>query len=300
MYHAFFPVFSSIRFIEHITDPTLKANAILEIGVHLKKWLVVLKKASANDIGALTDNNVKQLLYVKESLLQIDKVGFRSLHDQIFKNLLNLNRKPLTLSTELFGEFIKGITYFENQQKATQFPIYHRLMACGPGNPGTEAFRIEFNQCSSKMDTAKRVDVKKRVETCYIERLIYNEIFKYVELFIPGEERSQNKSHLWWLDLTKGDFATCFPDVDISVSVAFSKHLRVSKPVTVTITRKIKGSHTSTTTFKKTTDVQHDGTILYEPGVECIKTLTNVNGKTSEYFKMQLFDMETKNWKQTY
>jgi hypothetical protein len=291
-------VSSTIRYLEYLPlDSDLRTNTISELKTHLKTWFGILKTSSPQDISAFADNNTSQLVFVKESLLKIDKIGFRSFHDKIFTNILKINKSPPTLTTELFSEFIKGITYFQSHQLRNRVPIYHRLMACGPGN---EEFRINFNQCTSTMDAASRKDIKKRIETCYIERLLYNEIYKKVELFLPNQEITQNPGHLNWLDETKGDFATCFPNVDIKVTADFATFLKVSKPIEMQIVRTIKGSHKSTTVFKKKTIMLHDGTIIYEPDVVVIKTIRGENNQMSGWFKTQQFAQETTEWKRTY
>jgi hypothetical protein len=288
-------VFMNIRHFEFIEDPVLKPKALATLTTCLKQWLALMKKSSDQELEAFSDNNVDHLVFIKESLLKIDSVGFRSLHDQIFKNILKINKKPPTLTTKLFGEFIPGITYFKIQEPFIKYPIYHRLLSCGPGTP---EFRNNFNKCTETMTRTNRDDVKKRIETCYIERLMYNDIYRKTELFIPGEERSQNPGHINWLDLeTKGDFATCFPNVNLEVNVDLKRFLTVSKPVSVKIVRSINGSHKSTLVFKRRVNIDTHGTITYDPFVDCIKTIESKNGKVTKWYKIQEFDMEVDKWK---
>lgn len=307
MHNYIFHILSNIRKLEHVQDETLRDQVIDELEIDLNKWRKFLEKQQPQsvvfaEIALIIENNTHQLLFIKDSILQINKIRFRSLHDVIFKNLLKLNIKPPTLTTSLFGEFIKGITYFSVQEKATQLPIYHRLISCGPKSPSEASivFRKRFNQCHPSMSLDDRKDVKQRIQTCQIERLVYDEIYKNVELFLPGEDRSQNASHLHRLLLTQDDFKSCFPNVKLDVKVSFRKFAQVMKPVTLTITRTVQGSthphhpHVSTLVFKRETILLHDGTVIYQPEVECLKYI-----ESKSWFKIQDFNFENKKWERT-
>lgn len=151
----------------------------------------------------------------------------RSIHDKLF-NILKMPKNSPQQITLVFEEFIKGLplTYF-NQQKKHDIhqPIYHRLASCGDGS---KTFREAFNICTNETIKEKR-KVKKIIERCYIERLIYNDLYTHQTI-----HDEQDEEHLHWLEQTKHDFHTCFPRLDIKVTIeeydgVFPIKLRIEK-----------------------------------------------------------------------
>jgi hypothetical protein len=145
----------------------------------------------------------------------------KSLHDKIFQKHFNLSQIPQNV-TRIFEVFIKGITYFHSEDKKTKkpSPIYHRISSCGNSRDNT--FRGAFLQCSSDKSLNQINEIKKRIQKCYLERLIYNEIYLHESVFIPGEfddTHSQDKGHVNWMNETKRDFHSCFPTEEITVTV---------------------------------------------------------------------------------
>lgn len=126
-------------------------------------------------------------------------IGFR---DRIFRNLLKsikvINERKMV--SDLFDEFIKGITYFSNQQRYNVIqPAYHRESSCSrKGTPN--------KKCTSQ-DRKDSLDI----ERCFIERLIYDELWNHMM------SSQQDIDHLNWLQDTKNAFKSCFPDTDIAV-----------------------------------------------------------------------------------
>jgi hypothetical protein len=173
-----------------------------------------LKRHSTIELLAIKNQHYQTLLKLKHNLLSIKE---RSVHDRIF-NILQMPKNSPQQITLVFKEFIKGITYFRNQKDSQDHPIYHRLASCG------EAFNI----CTNKTAKEKR-RVKKIIERCYLERLIYNEI--YINQTINED---QDKAHIHWLEQTRQDFQTCFPRLDLKVSIdswedIFPTKLRIEK-----------------------------------------------------------------------
>lgn len=145
-------------------------------------------------------------------------IGFR---DRIFKNLLSSinvvnDRKKVT---DLFDEFIKGITYFSNQQRFSTFqPAYHRDVSCSrKGEPN--------KKCTS-LDKSNSSDI----ERCYIERLIYDEMWNHMM------NSQQNANHVNWLQDTKLAYTTCFPKTEIKVTIT---RFHENNPISVEIVRKV-------------------------------------------------------------
>jgi hypothetical protein len=194
------------------------------------------------------DLRYDNLLKIKFYLTSLKTQQARSIHDKILIKLLKFEKAPSLKITKNFDEFLKGITYFTSQTPPDKLPAYHRLSSCGSG---TEAFRKTYNQCHISMKKSKILKVKKQIETCYIERLIYDDLYKKQTLFFPDKGNaspSQDAGHTNWLEQTKKDFHTCFPDVEIKVSIEEFKDLM---PLTLRISKK-KGNHTIEEVYKRT------------------------------------------------
>jgi hypothetical protein len=195
---------------------------------------------------------IKELRYYNLSKIKYHLAGLkskqaRSIHDRIFRKILSFEKAPPLKITKQFDKFLKGITYFAYQKPHDKSPAYHRLSSCGSG---TEAFRQAYNQCQKSMTKSKIARVKKQIETCYIERLIYDDLYKKQTLFFPTDGRSspsQDAGHTHWLEQTKQDFLTCFPDVEIKVSI---EEFDDTMPLTLRIYKKI-GAHITEEVYKK-------------------------------------------------
>jgi hypothetical protein len=95
--------------------------------------------------------------------------------------------------TKLFNDFIKGITVFSSLSQ----PIYHRRRSC-----------------SSRGSPSNRTK-EKEIERCYIERLIYDELWeKYTQSF-------QDQNHLNWLEDTTNAYQTCYPNTVIKIRINY-------------------------------------------------------------------------------
>lgn len=196
--------------------------------------------------------------------------------DRLFVKKLKFKRgMPIGLSRQM-GEFVKGITYFSHQI-GTQVPIYHRINACGPGDA---SFRSTMLTCVQGMDKVLRNEIKTRVETCYIERLIYDCMYKEQTLHFLGvgtEYNQQDQGHRFWLEQTQKDFMTCFPNLHIDVSIEYENII----PIKIAITRSIRGVFSSEETYTKSV---MSGTQSYNSAVYCHKRTAD-----RQYVKVQGF-----------
>lgn len=75
----------------------------------------------------------------------------------------------------------------------------------------------------------------------YIERLIYDEIHK--QYSSKNESPTQDDGHIFRMKLTKDDFETCFPNIEIDVDVDHEDNF----PVKLTIDRRHKNKKDSNT-----------------------------------------------------
>ena len=130
-------------------------------------------------------------------------IGFRDRHyNLLFDGIEIINERKLVTNT--FNEFVRGITYFTTEPAGTIHaePVYHRPDSCPPND------KPNMN-CTEPHNA----DTKKKLLKCYIERLIYD------ELWIQLLSMQQNQAHLLWLSDTQTAFNTCFPNTRISVSI---------------------------------------------------------------------------------
>ena len=141
-------------------------------------------------------------------------------------------------------------------------PIYHRLSSCGPGD---KSFRDTYNRCETGGNKRK---VKKQIETCYIERLIYDELYKHQTLFIPStptDNRTQDQGHKNWLQQTFADFQTCFPNVVVKVEITeYQQHW----PTSLVIVR-IKNGVETKEEYTRDITISPSGLKQYDRFVNC-------------------------------
>ncbi len=191
---------------------------------------------------------------------------YRSLHDRIFVNLLGSSR-PVEHVTRLFEDFVKGITYFAHEQEGAGTPIYHRLYSCGPY---ADTHRLGNLVCSEGLSDAELRRRRPLIERCYIERLIFDALYRREALHFPasGNVRpGQDDGHLFRLDLTRQDFETCFPDTRIEVRLDY-QHGMV--PLALEVVRTCRGRRTRLS-FQKRYELSPNGLGRYEDLVDCTK-----------------------------
>lgn len=234
----------------------------------------------------------------------------RSYLDKIFKNSLKMRGISSNFAiTHTFMEFIKGITYFDNQANAfpQRHPIYHRIYSCGDG---TDAFRAQQLRCRQYgMPSEERDEVKARIFRCYVERLIYDNMYRSMHGAVfamtsgPGNVPfTQDDGHMNFLAETRADFQSCYPCLEILVDIEYDPETLYghAKPVELRITRISKclsapdeRKATSTELYQRRL-VLNDQTARkeYDPGVFCTRLTEGGN----EYRKVQTFQSGEKSW----
>ena len=251
----------------------------------LTRWEKLLKKTDPEIIAEFENVYWSELTRVMNILGGIKDPSIRGIYDRIFKNVFGIKKRIPVALTIMFGKFIKGITYFQNQNSSgIETPIYHRLYSCGTGD---DAFRNTFQRCTPDMDRQDRIDIRTRIETCYIERLIYDYMYRNIAMFFPNigaEERKQDQKHIDRLLLTKGDFETCFPNLRIEIDMDFTFD-PMHWPTKLVIRRYIRDRIVSTETYERGIvfgDVIGDRS--YEDAVEATKETDQY-----KYFRVQRF-----------
>ena len=220
-------------------------------------------------VGALSDRRVQ------------------SLRSRVFENLLRFNpRDTKTRATEVFAQFVRGITSFSNDEPAT--PAYHRRRSCGPRDMPKDAYD-DTRTCKLTHGNAQLAANKKRIYTCHLERLMYDAIFGEHALFFPedlAQESSQDRGHRQKLANTARDFETCFPNLGLEVDVTFGNG---GVPIVLRVVKKTRrhGRTLSTETYVRTTNDARDVTTydeLYNEDVYCkLEAHDGVRYKTQVY-----------------
>ena len=250
----------------------------------------------------------------------------RGFLDRVLGNLLQWRPNAPSSVTLLFGELIKGCTYFANQAPAARadpIPMYHRLFSCGPKVP---PHFVEDNLFCEFALTTEQLDHRRpRMERCYIERQIYDTIFKHENLctsYSPSassntattsrantapsgrpststfagpdvEPPDQDDGHMFQIDLAKRGYITCFPGRDIEVAVSYTEKF----PTKVIVTRKYNGRTTSVETYEKLFEFTASGQKRYVDPVLCTRRVFQ-GRNVVEFAKLQTFDAELE-WRRT-
>ena len=242
----------------------------------LSRWEKSLHRADPTELPMFVDAHQSELQRIAMTLRKIANSNIRGYHDRIFGKLLGMQKRLPSHLTTMFYRFVQGITYFQHQMpNDTIIPIYHRLFACGPGD---DAFRRTLNQ-------QHRADVRARIETCYIERLIYDHMYRHLALHFPetgASEKTQDAGHLFRLDLTKRDFETCFPNLRLEVDIRYDD---MGWPIQLILQRFVRDRLVSTETHQRTIYFNPIfGTKSYEDAIDAMRQTDRY-----AYFRVQRF-----------
>jgi hypothetical protein len=267
---ALYNMYREVNLVALSLSPAASLQTITPLQVHrvLASCLTFEQRLS------VIDSNLKQVFKDKHFTMLSKCVFFlrntkqpslRSIHDRVFVSKLDFKRQIPRGTTRMFEEFIKGITFFAGEEDPQQrSPIYHRLVSCGPG---TQSFRNAFLMCKNEMDPANRDEVKMRITKCYIERLIYDAIYKENELAFGEANADQDDGHVNWLRQTKHDFRTCFPGLNLKVEVTFDQHM----PIQLILTRLQNKKQTSVERYLRYVSIDQYGHKYYEEHVDCYR-----------------------------
>lgn len=119
----------------------------------------------------------------------------------------------LYLATRTFLRFAKGITYFRDEDPVDK-PAYHREASCGDRwDPAQIKFQATWNPDA---DEATRESTRRRVHTCYVERLMYDKLYHY---YI----HEQDIRHLAELLKVARIHETWYPNTTVDVRVFYQE-----------------------------------------------------------------------------
>ena len=165
----------------------------------------------SDHIGELVQ--IRKLLTGKNRQIYFKKQYNASLtmcNTRIFSNTFRISRintRFAHLPTEIFTEFRKGITFFQSDiTSKLEDPPYHRPPSCGSADETfINKFKITESMSQSIINSRKRA-----VKLCYIERLIYNNIYTYII-------DKQNTGHLVELYQLERLFQDYYPDHKLTI-----------------------------------------------------------------------------------
>lgn len=160
---------------------TLEANTI-----QLQKaW----RNSTPQVYNAFVESHLSELVQIRKLLTGKNRQMYFDRHyharlttcnTQIFSNafrIAHINARFSRLPTAIFAEFVKGITFFKSDVTSVlEIPQYHRPLSCGSANlTFLQKFEITGSMSATNINRRKRA-----LRTCYIERMIYNNIYEYV------------------------------------------------------------------------------------------------------------------------
>lgn len=263
------------------------------------KFETVLKKESDAAKGVLGEVHYDIIVRLKFAFKELGKKdsAFIGFHDRIFVNVLKVAAAP-SMVTKLFEEFIKGITYFRQQiDPRHPFPVYHRLHSCGPNLYGAqmdEEYRGAHLTCPGGLPRSEKNRRKTLIERCYLERLIYDELYRHFALHHPARgnaEPEQDLAHTTRLRLVESDYRSCFRDGRIEIAIRYESNY----PTHLEVRRYKKDALVSTEVYVKTLGDLSNRFVVYEPGVYCHRLISK---DSVAFAKVNVFDME-QDWKRT-
>jgi hypothetical protein len=177
---------------------------------------------------------------------------------------------------------MKGITYFSSNTGVDR-PIYHRDNSCG--NRGA----LHEMNCSQVYDDSNEFDRRsQKARKCYIERLVYDEIFGMY--FPSGEQNSRHREMVMNTGRGKNMFMTCFPSTVLEISVEWTKDYVFPHRLFITTTNPSKYK---TEVYQKTANG-------YDSRTSNVDMIEKLNVNVANIYKRQVsctrsvYDNETK------
>lgn len=262
----FFETYSKVNYIL-LSERIIKLEEVSSIGKdkiikETKKLLKELKKVENEKIllQGLIDRNYTDLKKLRDILLGIKINEGRSISDKIFTNILKFeSHMPLGI-TIVFENYIKGITYFSNEKEnKDKIPIYHRASSCG---------NKKKNFRNLLKNTLINEEIKKNhIKKCYLERLIYDDMYREMSLHFPTElknqELKQNKGHEHQLTERSKNYYNYYLEEEINIEILYENNF----PVLLTINYIKNGKIIKIERYLKTTYIDDYGNTQYSENV---------------------------------
>ena len=263
---SFFETYSKINYIlltEKIINLEILSNTGKENIIKLtKEFLKELNKVEKENIilQGLIDRNYSDLNKLRNILLGLKTNEGRSVSDKIFIKILKFeSHSPLGI-TIVFENYIKGITYFsEEKENKSQIPIYHRAASCGNK-------KKDFREML-KNNFIDEEEKKKHVKKCYLERLIYDDMYREMSMYFPSDLKNngvkQNKGHLFQLTQRKKNYYNYYLEEEIKIEILYENNF----PILLTIYYMKNEEIKRIERFLKTTYIDDYGNTQYSENV---------------------------------
>lgn len=228
------------------------------------------------DFTEFVRTNLESFWVLKETLISKDMDIFKDIYTPRLRRLLTAQYNRIVIPirfnavinglaqevTQTFTEFSKGITFFQSEHQQLRWPVYHRDVSCGTRNLRTEQKFVK---------TKFGPDMGFAIARCYIERLMYDEIFQ-------NNLGYQDIPHKLELDDVSRHYDKYFPHSNLRVRIRFLQNL---VPISVDIITK-----DAIEKYTKTLDVNGN----YNAIVFCKRQ--ELDGDRNSYDKIQSFDAE--------
>ncbi len=285
-------------------DADATTRALDRIATATRALLTRVQALPWEALHAFAEENAMPLQQTREAVRDILKrhpiPALRSSYDRLYRVLPDgASRRAGASVTSIFTAFIRGVTFFSDQPlDATPrwqgHPIYHRLASCGSG--GADAL-----ECGPGMSRDARRATKARVDTCAIERLIYDALWGRMMPTASSTwnaDSPQDAGHAHAVQTTLAFHASCFPGLRLDVEVAYHMHEH-DLPVRLSVrrwTRQRTGRAPilqSVETYDKEVHVDTNGTLLYTGFVRCTKAYGD---GSRTWTRVQTFDQHPRGW----
>lgn len=258
---------------------------ISEFIASLKTLAILIKKHKNIDHDVFIKQNLEKFKYLKNTLVGDDRVFFNKYYDSDVQNKLtnyynkiiipiNYNTiitKKEKFITKTFTHFISGITFFKNENQELRWPVYHRDKSCGT-NRLTSDYKFK--------KTLFGPNPNKIIEKCYIERTIYDILYKH----IIGV---QDFGHMVEYKVVSNFYQNSFPHY-IDINLDYESDIYPTR-----LTIKVKSSSTNRLIERYEYIKRLDNNKNYIDNVVCFKI--DYESKI-EYKKEQTYD-DKKKWK---
>ncbi len=225
-----YPQFQFTLSIDDSDFAKISDSQLQSFYLKLNNFLSVLKSIQNNHIliQGFYDKKYIQLTKIKFFLTKLKNNKSRSLHDKIFVNIFKMNKNVPLGVTYAFEEFVKGITYFSNETEYRKIPIYHRAASCG--NSSSD-FIKKYLKCYPTNTPENITKKQKHIYKCYIERLIFDDMFTHSFTHIQLEQLNsntkqttviqQNEGHKFQLTERGHNFNSCFLGIKIKINIRY-------------------------------------------------------------------------------
>lgn len=211
-----------------VQDSILDFKNVSNLVQSMENVILFIKNLSDNDKQLFIEKYLKKLLFFRNIIGSCDKNTFCKCYNKETKSKLircynqiiiplNFNRTyeiKTKLITEIFTNFVRGITYFKSEFQDFRYPIYHRNASCGSTNQTSDEKFVK---------TLYGPDKSLYVQRCYIERKIYDKIYKRFFNY-------QDIGHLHELKIVEQYYDTYFPNDNLKITLIFDpiKHYILS------------------------------------------------------------------------